>query len=72
MNVSKMYVAFVDFRKAFDSVWHSELLDRIQKEGVSGKFAGAMYISLLSCSTQWKTGIQIVSNVPVVYDNDVC
>ena len=52
MYVAKMYAAFVDFRKAFDSVRHC---DTIRKEGVSGKFAGsikAMYISLLSCSTQ--------------------
>ena len=74
MYVSKMYVAFVDFLKAFDSVWHSELLDTIQKEGVSGKFAGAikaMYISLLSCSTQWKYVYKHFPNVPVVYDKDV-
>ena len=54
MYVAKMYAAFVDFRKAFDSVRHCEL-DTMQKEGVCGKFAGsikAMYISLLSCSTQ--------------------
>ena len=47
-----MYVAFVDFRKAIDSVRHCELLEAIRKEGVSGKFAGAiraMYSSLLSC-----------------------
>ena len=47
-----MYVAFVDFRKAFDSVRHCKLLKTLQKEGVSGKFAGAikaMYTYLLSC-----------------------
>ena len=46
-----MYVAFVDFRKAFDSVRHYDLLAAIRKEGVSGKFAGAvrdMNNSLLS------------------------
>ena len=36
---AKMYVAFVDFRKAFDSVRHCKLLEALQKEGVSGKFA---------------------------------
>ena len=49
---AKMYVAFVDFRKAFDSVRHCEFLEEIRKEGVLGKFAGAiraMYSSLLSC-----------------------
>ena len=49
---AKMYVAFVDFRKAFDSVRHRTLLETLQKEGVSGKFAGAIkatYSSLISC-----------------------
>ena len=47
-----MYVAFVDFREAFDSVRHCELLEAIRIEGVSGNFAGAiraMYSSLLFC-----------------------
>ena len=45
-------VAFVDFRKAFESVRHRKLLEILQNEGVSGKFAGAikaMYNSFLSC-----------------------
>ena len=47
-----MYVAFADFRKAFDSVRHYYLLAAVRKEGVPGKFAGAiraMYYSMLSC-----------------------
>ena len=42
----------MDFRKAFNSVRHCKLLETLQKEGVSGKFAGAIkakYNSLLSC-----------------------
>ena len=49
---AKIYVAFVDFRKAFEPVRHCKLLETLQKESVSGKFAGAilaMYNSLLSC-----------------------
>ena len=48
----KLYVAFVDFRKAFDSVRHDKLLDCIRNQGIKGKFFGAlraMYNSLLSC-----------------------
>ena len=47
-----MYVAFVDIRKAFDSVRHCKLLETLQNEGVSGKFAGAikaMYNSVILC-----------------------
>ena len=48
----KLYVAFVDFKKAFDSVHHDKLLQAMQKEGVQGKFFASiksMYDSLLSC-----------------------
>ena len=47
-----LYVAFVDFRKAFESVRHCKLLETLRKECVFGKFEGAikaMYNSLLSC-----------------------
>jgi hypothetical protein len=54
MNKSgqKVYIAFVDFKKAFDSVNHEKLLEAVYKEGVRGKFFGAlkvMYESLVSC-----------------------
>ncbi|MCB4763515.1 MAG: hypothetical protein LGB78_06400 [Sulfurovum sp.] len=48
----KLYVAFVDFKKAFDSVHHDKLLQAMQKEGVQGKFFASIksvYDSLLSC-----------------------
>jgi hypothetical protein len=48
----KLYVAFVDFRKAFDSIRHDKLLEAMQKEGIKGKFFASiqsMYNSLLSC-----------------------
>jgi hypothetical protein len=48
----KLYVAFVDFKKAFDSVRHDRLLECIRNEGVKGKCCAslsAMYESLLSC-----------------------
>ena len=38
----KLYVAFVDFRKAFDSVRHDKLLDCIRNQGIKGKFFGAL------------------------------
>ena len=48
----KLYVAFVDFKKAFDSVQHNKLLTVLKEEGVKGKyfcFLKAMYESLVSC-----------------------
>ena len=49
----KLYVTFVDFRKAFDSVHHDKLLQAVQQEGVKGNFFASiksMYDSLLSCA----------------------
>ena len=51
-NKQKIYVAFIDFRKAFDSVNHEILLTAVYSKGVKGKFFGAlkvMYESLVSC-----------------------
>jgi hypothetical protein len=48
----KLYVAFVDFKKAFDSVRHGKLFECLIKTGVKGKFLEAlkaMYSSLVSC-----------------------
>jgi len=48
----KLYVAFVDFKKAFDSVRHDVLLNAINTEGITGKFfisLMSMYNSLISC-----------------------
>ena len=48
----KLYVAFVDFIKAFDSVHHGQLLETLQEEGFRSRFYYAMkatYDSLLSC-----------------------
>ena len=48
----KLYVAFIDFRKAFDSVSHKKLLQVAFNEGIRGKFFCAlqvMYESLVSC-----------------------
>ena len=52
MKGRKLYVAFVDFKKAFDSVRHDKLLQCLISQGVRGKFLASlksMYESLLSC-----------------------
>jgi hypothetical protein len=49
---SKLYVAFVDLKKAFDSVHHFKLFDVLQKIRINGKFfkvLKAMYDKLMSC-----------------------
>ncbi|KAL2076716.1 hypothetical protein ACEWY4_027687 [Coilia grayii] len=36
-NKSKVFACFVDFRKAFDSIWHDGLFYKILQSGVGGK-----------------------------------
>ena len=48
----RLYVAFADFKKAFDSVHHGQLLETLQEVGIKGIFyyaMKAMYDYLLSC-----------------------
>ena len=47
-----MFACFVDFRKAFDSVWHTGLFLKMQKSGISGRFykiIKEMYLSSTLC-----------------------
>ncbi len=32
-----MYVCFIDFQKAFDSIWHDGLVYKIIESGIGGK-----------------------------------
>ena len=46
----KVYACFIDFRKAFDSVWHEGLFHRILSYDIGGKFYDLIK-SLYSTST---------------------
>ena len=48
----KLYVAFIDYQKASDSVWRRGLETKLQKIGISGNFLKifqSMYGSIESC-----------------------
>jgi len=48
----KLYVGFIDYEKAFDSVWQSGLIYKLCQYGVKGKFfkvIKSMYSSIKSC-----------------------
>ena len=47
---TKVYACFVDFRKAFDSVWHDGLLFKLLQYNVGGKFV-SLIKSLYANST---------------------
>ena len=34
----KLYTCFVDFQKAFDSVWHESLFRKLENKGINGNF----------------------------------
>ena len=34
----KLYTCFVDFQKAFDSVWHEGLFRKLENKGINGNF----------------------------------
>ena len=55
----RLYVCFVDFRKAFDKVSHSVLWAKLLKYGIEGKFVNiikSMYEQVKSC-VRGKTGL---------------
>jgi hypothetical protein len=37
-NNEKIYTSFVDFKKAFDSVWHEGLYLKLLENGIGGRF----------------------------------
>ncbi len=37
-NGSKLYTCFIDFRKAFDTVWHHGLYQKLEEANIKGKF----------------------------------
>ena len=48
----ELYVGFIDYEKAFDSVWQSGMIYKLCKYGVKGKFLKvikSMYSSIKSC-----------------------
>ena len=48
----KLSVGFIDYEKAFDSVWQSGMIHKLQTEGIKGKFLKvikSMYSSIRSC-----------------------
>ena len=48
----ELYVGFIDYEKAFDSVWQSGMIHTLQKYGIQGKFLNvikSLYSSIRSC-----------------------
>ena len=72
----KIYACFVDFRKAFDSVWHNGLLNKLLQINLGGSFYNLIksLYSKSSCSIkidQYQTIKHDPFNIREVYDKVV-
>ena len=54
-NKSKIFSCFVDFKKAFDSIWHEGLLYKLLESGIGGK----TYDIIKSMYTNTKCAVRI-------------
>ena len=52
----KIYACFVDFRKAFASVWHDGLLYKFSKNNVQGKFDRLIKSLYTKCTCSVRIG----------------
>ena len=51
-NRTHIFACFIDFKKAFDSIWHLGLLYKLQKNNISGKFYNiiqSVYQNAIGC-----------------------
>ena len=54
----KVYACFIDFKKAFDSVWHEGLFHRILSYGIGGK----MYDLIKTLYTRRTSAVKLGKN----------
>ncbi|MGH0125042.1 UNVERIFIED_CONTAM: hypothetical protein FKN15_043951 [Acipenser sinensis] len=54
-NKKKIFACFIDFKKAFDSIWHEGLFYKLIQSGVGGK----VYDIIKSMYTENKCGVKI-------------
>ena len=55
----KLYVCFIDFEKAFDSVWHKGLFHKLHNNGIIGKSLNLIFhlYNKTRCAVKMKDGI---------------
>ena len=49
----KVYACFIDFRKAFDTVWHDGLFHKLQQIGIKGNFLETLR-NIYKNQNKWK------------------
>ena len=58
----KLYVCFIDFRKAFDSVPRQAVWEKLFDYGIRGKFLAVLMSIYMGCTFMVKTGISTLSD----------
>ena len=54
-----MYCTFVDFKCAFDTVWRSDLWQKLQKSNIKGKIFTVIYNMYQNIKTRVKHGNEL-------------
>ena len=68
-NPVKLYCSFIDFRKAFDSVWRVRLWMKLFKNGKDGSFRiiRSLYKNIKSCIYFYLETSQVSSKITLEY-----
>ena len=60
----KLFACFIDFKKAFDTVWHDGLFHKLQNIGISGNFLETLRCMYKNTSCAIKLGDQLTQFFP--------
>ena len=60
----KLFACFIDFKKAFDTVWHDGLFHKLQSIGISGNFLETVRCMYKNTSCAVKLGDQLTQFFP--------
>ena len=68
-HCDKLFACFIDFKKAFDSIWRQALLFKILHKGIGGKFYSI--IKNMYCSTKYSCKESILYTEPFIANTGV-
>ena len=72
----KVYICFVDFRKAYDSIWRDALMLKLLRTGIRGKFFGVIENMYQGCEACIKSVMSpnlfnlYINDLPSIFEGD--
>ena len=63
----KLYLCFVDFKKAYDTVWRIGLLSKLQSYGISNRFINLLY----SMYSKTKSSVQLQNGLTETFPSTI-